>query len=79
MFLVCIQNHTGGPYCMLNIYIKCVVLSRGSIYLNKTYGKYVSRKEHTKSDIYVLQDNYKYDKWAHMKIGPDETKNFKTK
>ena len=44
MFLGYAQNHTGGTYIMLSLSKKRTVLSRDVIWLNKTYGEYVSIK-----------------------------------
>ena len=55
MFLGYAQNHNGGTYCMLNIQTKRISLSSDVIWLNKTYIEYVSRKENTKADSYILQ------------------------
>ena len=42
MFLGYTQNHTGGIYLMLNIRTKCIVLIHDVIWINKTYGEYIS-------------------------------------
>ena len=69
----------------MKIHTKCILLSRDFIWLNITYGKNVSRWEHTKSDSYIPQDEDVYDKWARVKIDPVKTENvnieqnFKTK
>ena len=55
MFLGYEQNHTRGTYRILNIHTNCIVLSREIIWLNKTYGEYVSRKWNTKADSYILK------------------------
>ena len=70
MFLGYAQNHTGNTYRMLNLCTKIIVLSRDVIWLNKTYGKYISRKQNTKSDTYILQDEDKSYDWDHGKIDP---------
>ena len=70
MFLSYAQNHTGGTYRMLNICSKRTVPSRDAIWINKTYGEYVSRKEKTRADSYVLQDEDGSNNWDHVKIDP---------
>ena len=70
MFLGYAQNNTGRTYRMLNIRTKRMVLIRDIIWLDKTYGKYVSRKENTKADTYILQDEDDSYNWAHVKIDP---------
>ena len=51
---------------MLNLHTKCIVLSRGIIWINKNYGEHVSRKENTKE--HILQDEDKSYNWDHVKI-----------
>ena len=51
---------------MMNICTKCIVLSRYVIWLNKTYREYVSRKENTKADSYILKDEDESYNWAHI-------------
>ena len=67
---------------MLNICTKCTVLSHDVIRLNKTYGEYVSRKENTKADSFVLQNEDESYKWDRKKIDPVKnevnTENIKT-
>ena len=70
MFLGYAQNHTGGTYRMLNLHTKFIVLSRDIIWPKKTYGQYVSRKENTKSETYILQDEGKSYDWDHLKTDP---------
>ena len=70
MLLGCVQNHNGDAYRMLNLSKKCILLSRDIIWINKTYGEYISRKENTKANIYILQDEYKSYTWDHVKIDP---------
>ena len=70
MLLVYAQNHADGTYCKLNICTKCIVLSPDVIWLNKTYGEYVSRKENTKVDTYILKDEYESYNWYHILIDP---------
>ena len=53
---------------MLNTRKKCIVLSCDAICPNKTYSECVSRKEHAKSDNYILQDEDNSDKWDYVKI-----------
>ena len=55
---------------MFNLCTKYIVISRDFIWLNKTYGKYISGKENTRSDTYILKDEDKYYNWANRKIGP---------
>ena len=45
MFLCYAQNHTSGTYRMLNLRTKYIILRRDIIWLKKTYGQYVPRKE----------------------------------
>ena len=52
---------------MLSIHTKSIVHKQ-------IYGKYVSRKTHTKPDSYIIQDEDNHDKW---KIDPVKTENFK--
>ena len=58
---------------MLNLSTKCIVLSCDVIWPNKTYGKYISRQEHTKAVSYILQDEDKSDKWYYVKIDTIKT------
>ena len=44
MFIGYAQNNKGGTYHMLNLHTKIIILSCDVIWLNKTYGEYVSRK-----------------------------------
>ena len=57
MFLGYTQNHTGGTYRMLNLCTKHIVISHDVIWLKKTYGEYVPRKENTKADTYIIQND----------------------
>ena len=68
MFLGYAKNHTGGTLRMLNLRTKNIVLNRDVIWLNKTYGEYVSRKENTKEDSYILKDEDASYKLSHIKI-----------
>ena len=61
------QNNTGVTYRMLNICTKCIVISCDFIWLNKNYGEYVSRKENTKANNYILQEEDDSYNWAHVK------------
>ena len=70
MFLGYAQNHTGGTYRMLNLCSKRIVLSRAVIWINKTYGEYVSRKESTNVDSYVLQEEDESNNYSRIKIDP---------
>ena len=45
--------------------------------MNKTYGDYVSIQKQTKADSYILQYEYEFDNWAHIKIDNAKTKNIK--
>ena len=54
MFLGYAQNHTGGTYRILNLHKKLIVLSRDIIWLKKTQGEDISRKDNTKADTYIL-------------------------
>ena len=78
MFLEYSQNHVGSTYCMLNLCTKRIVISRGVIWLNKTYGEYISIKYHTKSDSSILQDEDESDNLACVKIDPVKTEDVKT-
>ena len=62
---------------MLNLCTKNIVLICDVIWLNKTYGEYISRQKHIKPDIYILQYEYYYDKWDCVKIDPVKTTNIK--
>ena len=62
---------------MLNVCIKCIILIRDIIKLNKTYGEYISRKENCKLTSYILQDEDKSNNWDYIKIDPVKT-GFKT-
>ena len=68
MFLGYSKAHTGGTYCMLNLLKIHLILSREIIWLNKTYGEYLPRKENTNTDTYILQDKDDPNNWAHIKI-----------
>ena len=70
MFLGYAQYYTVGTSHMLNIRTKYIILSHDVIFSNKTYGEYVSRKENTKSDSYILKNKYDYYKRDHIKIDP---------
>ena len=61
------QNHTVGTYLMLNLRTKFILISRDIIWLNKAYGEYVSRKENTNSDTYILQDEENSYNWDSVK------------
>ena len=63
------QNYIGSIYHMLNLFTKCNVISRDTIW-KKTYGKYVSIWEHTKAGSYILKDEDKSDKWYYLKMYP---------
>ena len=62
-----------SKHCILNICAKNIILSHDNISLNKTYGEYVSRQEHTNDDSYTLQDEDTSNKWSHIKIDPVKT------
>ena len=55
---------------MLNLGSKYIVLRHDVIWLNKTYGECVQRKENTSADTYILQDEEKYYNWDHIKVDP---------
>ena len=78
MFLGYARNHTGGTNYMLNLRTKHILLSRDIIWTNKTYGKYISRKENTKANIYILQDEDDSYNWDNIKMDPAKTENVKT-
>ena len=61
---------------MINLCTKLIVLSRDVIWTNKTYDKYISRQEHTKSDSYIIEDEGDSNNWAHKKIYPVKTEKF---
>ena len=44
----------------------------------KIYGEDLSRQEQTKADSYILQDEYKSDKWDHIKVYPFKTEDIKS-
>ena len=46
------QLEDQGKACMF----QRMVLSLDLIWLNKTYGEYMSRKENTKADSYIIQN-----------------------
>ena len=48
-------------YRMLQLCTKRIVLSLNIIWLNKTYDEEISRKENTKVNSYILQDEDHYD------------------
>ena len=50
------HNNIEGTHQIFNICTKCIVSNCEAKWLNKTYDEYVSRKEQTKSDRYILQD-----------------------
>ena len=58
---------------MLNPRTKRIILSRDVTWLNKTYGKYVSRKETIKATSYILQDEDYFNNWSYIKIHPIKT------
>ena len=64
---------------MLNIRTKYIVLSCNIVWINKTYGDYVSIKDHTKGNKYILQYEDKLDKWSYVKINTVKTEDMKTK
>ena len=68
MFLGSVKNHTGGTHHMLNLLTKHNILSHDVIWLIKTYVEYVSQKENTNTDTYILQDKDDPNNWAHIKI-----------
>ena len=74
MFLGYVQDYTVGTYRILNMRTKFIVLSRDVIWLNKTYEDCVSRKDNTKADSYILQNEDNYYKWDHLKIYPVKNK-----
>ena len=67
MFLGNSKNYMGGKYHILNLRIKYIVLRRDITWINKTYGEYISRQEHTKDKVYITQDEDKSDKWDKVK------------
>ena len=77
MLLGYAQNHNGGTYHMLNLCTKCTVLIRDVIWLNETYSEYLSRKENTKENTYILQDEEGSYNWDNVKMDPVTTE-FKT-
>ena len=50
---------------MQKIYI---MLSHEIIWLNKTYGDHLSRKENTKAKSHILQDEDDSYNWDHIKL-----------
>ena len=63
---------------MLNLCTKCTVLIRDVIWLNETYSEYLSRKENTKENTYILQDEEGSYNWDNVKMDPVKTENLKT-
>ena len=61
------KNHTGGTYCIISIHTKHIIIISDIIWINKTYGEYVSRKENTKAITYILQDEDESYSWSHVK------------
>ena len=61
------HNHADITYHMLNPRTKRIVLSHNVIRINKTYGEYVSRKQHTKYNSYTLQYEDEPNKWSYKK------------
>ena len=53
---------------MINICTKCIILIRDIIWLNKTYGEYISIKYLTRTGTYIPQDEYEFYNWAHIQI-----------
>ena len=51
----------GGTCWMLNLRTEWIILSCDIILTNKTYGKYLSRWEHTKAGIYMIKYEEKSD------------------
>ena len=74
MLLGYAQNHTGGKYIMFIMHTKSIILRRDVVWINKTYGQQVLRKENTKPDTYILQDEDNLYSWDHVKIDPDKNK-----
>ena len=56
MFLGYARHNMGGIYQMLNLRTNSIFLIPHVIWVNKTYGEYISRLEHTKDDSYILLD-----------------------
>ena len=75
MLLGYTQDHMDSTHHMLNICMSLIVLSRDIIWLNKTYGKYISWWEHTKAGSYILKDEYESNKRAHVKKYPVKNEN----
>ena len=67
-----------GWYMPYDEYTKNVVQICGVIWINKTYGGFISRQKHNTSDNYSFRDAYESDKWANVKINPVKTENIKT-
>ena len=67
MFLCYVKKHTGGTYRILNLRTKRIVLSCDIRGIKKTYRQYISRKENTKEDTNILQDEYNSYNWDHVK------------
>ena len=72
MLLDYARNNNGVTYRMSNICTKHIILSRELIWLNKTYGEYVPRKQNSKADYFIQQNEYAFYEWAHVKIDPDK-------
>ena len=58
---------------MLNLHTKRIVLSHDIIWLNKNYREYVSIKENTKEENYILQYEDESYNWVWVKIDPIKT------
>ena len=52
MLIGYVKNYTIGTYRMLNLRTKHIILIRDIIWLNKTYGEYVSRKIYQCKQLY---------------------------
>ena len=73
MLIVYAQNHTNGTCPMFNLRTKRIVLGCDVIWMNKTHNGYVSRKENTKANTYIFQDEYKSYKWGFVKTDTVKT------
>ena len=67
MFIGYAKNNMGGTYCMLSLWTENIVLICDVIWPNKTYGEYISIKQNTKEDGYILKNKQQSYNWAYIK------------
>ena len=63
---------------MLSLCTKRIVLIRDVIWLNKIYGEYISKLEHTKAYSYILRYEHKSNQLDHLNNCAGKTKYIKT-